>query len=902
MIIEQVTIKNWRGYREPHTFRFHEGINILAGRNEAGKSTLFEALTRVLFDRHNSKTEEIRAIQPIGSTLGPEAHVQFQANGQRHRAVKQFIKDPKSALYSERGGNWELDHEGADADAQLREILRGEATKNTAARPEHRGLAQALWYLQSDGAIPEKAWSEGVKQGLQGLVQLAASSPIETRALERIAASYDEHWTPKGRVAASSELGRLQAEIPVIEERLAALLDKAKSIGSHRADLEEIKSLEAEKRIELETARAELAELSARVQDADEIEREREVKERGMNDALHKTQRLQEHLKQVEDKQKKIRQRREEIQKLEDSLSEATADVKVEAAARERHARRWKEELEPALKEMETGLQALHALERLRKLEKDRKRLEQHLERVEEIETRLEARKKERDELVAPNNKEWKQFGKLFEKLSVLHAQVEASAIRMAFEWTGKARKVRTRPSLKLSEDNEYVVAEPTEFQIEGVGKIRVRSGASALKDLLTERDKVEQKVQKFLTRFGTVDAGGMADLHEKGRDLDNDISAIEKKLEEAEEVEPDAREELARVRREIEEEARGASTLPPDAIERSGQWIREQIAAKQREKKHLIREIDEEQVAEKAAEKEHLDLVETRQATSTKLTERKAEMKTHEEGITAILETYGTVEQLRKLVVDSKEDARNASEGLDIFLGEYEEKVVTPKRLHEQMQSRVRELETQLGELLTKVSTTLARIEEAAAHGDYSLLADTEIEIDWKRRRVEVLKRRADGAKLLHDLVLAHEQQRSAALSGPIQDLVNRWLRLLTEDNYDALKIDHDLKPIGVHMARYEADLPLMSLSHGAQEQVVALLRLGIAVLVSNEERNLVVIDDRLVNADPVRMKRLCLILKEAAKVCQIVIATCNDTPYAGVGAHVVRVPADGVGEELPV
>jgi len=127
----------------------------------------------------------------------------------------------------------------------------------------------------------------------------------------------------------------------------------------------------------------------------------------------------------------------------------------------------------------------------------------------------------------------------------------------------------------------------------------------------------------------------------------------------------------------------------------------------------------------------------------------------------------------------------------------------------------------------------------------------------------------------------------------------VNRWLRLLTEDSYDALRIDHDLKPTGVHVARYGADLPLTSLSHGAQEQVVVLLRLGIGVLVSGAERNLVVIDDRLVNADPVRIKRLCLILQEAAKTCQLVVATCNDTPYAGVGAHIVRIPSDGVGVE---
>lgn len=336
-----------------------------------------------------------------------------------------------------------------------------------------------------------------------------------------------------------------------------------------------------------------------------------------------------------------------------------------------------------------------------------------------------------------------------------------------------------------------------------------------------------------------------------------------------------------------------------PETREQSDQSIRDAIAAKEREKKRLVRDIDDEQKAERASAKKHLDLVGAREAESNQLAGYKAEIKTYEESVTAILKTYNTIEHLRELVKGADDEAKSTATDLETFLVDYAEKVETPKRLHEQSQRRVQELERQLGELRTKIAETRARIEEAAAQGNYSQLADTEIEIEWKRRRIEVLTHRADGAKLLYNLVMAHDKQRSAALSGPVQEIVDRWLRLLTEDNYDVLQIDDDLKPAGVRVARYGADLPLTSLSHGAQEQTVVLLRLAIAVLVSNAESNLVVIDDRLVNADPIRMKRLCLILQEAAKACQIVIATCNDTPYAGLGAHTVRVPGDGVAME---
>jgi len=899
VILEEITVKNWRGYREPHTFRFQQGINLLVGRNEAGKSTLFEALTRALFDRHNSKTEEIRAIQPIASSLGPEVVVQFRANGIRYKVVKRFLQDPKSELYSERQGKWELDHEGDQSDTRLREVLRGEATTRTAARSEHRGLAQALWYLQSDGAIPEKTWNEGVKQGLQGLVQVAARSPHERAMLERIGEAYGEHWTPTGRIASDSDLGRLQAEIPVLKENLSKLLDKAKVVEGYRGDQEEFQSLMTEKTFELEKARNELAESSELVQAAEALEREKENKERAHTEATEKTRRLLQELSHIQDKQQKIGEWRNQIPELQESLYETTAEARQEAAVSERHAAHWKEELEPALKEVEANLRALHAAADIRKLEKDRERLKKHLDKVAKIRDQLQGRRKERADILAPDAKERRRFNKASEELSILEAKVEAGAVRVAFEWDVKARKVTTRPQLEETEAGKFIVTEPTEFKILGVGRVRIQSGAQALRDLLTQRTQLQQEVNKTLGLFGVTDAEGLAGLHEKGRELDRTIADLEEDLEETESAEPDAEGELVRLERGIEEETRAAGHLPADAADRGGRWIREQITSKEKEKGRLIGEIVKEQDLEKKAGQNHLEFIKARETTSNTLAERKAQIQTQEEAIADTLQAYGTVDHLKSLVNTAQEESEKAKASLERILKGYEERVETPRKLHLQTQERVDELDRQMQDLRSKLIGTLARIEESAAQGNYSQLADLEIEVERKTRRMEVLQRRADGAKLLHDLVTAYDRQRVAALSGPIQDLVNRWLQLLTEGTYDALRIDDALKPAGVQVAQYGADLPMTSLSHGAQEQVVVLLRLAIGVLVSREGQNLVVIDDRLVNADPVRIKRLCLILQEAAKTCQLVVATCNDTPYAGVGAYIVRIPSDGVGVE---
>ena len=52
MRLLEVRLGEWRQFRGgPHTIRIDAGGTVLAGPNEAGKSTVFEAIRRALFDR-----------------------------------------------------------------------------------------------------------------------------------------------------------------------------------------------------------------------------------------------------------------------------------------------------------------------------------------------------------------------------------------------------------------------------------------------------------------------------------------------------------------------------------------------------------------------------------------------------------------------------------------------------------------------------------------------------------------------------------------------------------------------------------------------------------------------------------------------------------------------------------
>jgi exonuclease SbcC len=83
MILRNVTLRPFGGLTDLH-MGFERGLNVITGRNEAGKTTLFSAIQKVLFTRTNlNKREyekEIKSFIPIG---GDTSHVEleFEAGG-----------------------------------------------------------------------------------------------------------------------------------------------------------------------------------------------------------------------------------------------------------------------------------------------------------------------------------------------------------------------------------------------------------------------------------------------------------------------------------------------------------------------------------------------------------------------------------------------------------------------------------------------------------------------------------------------------------------------------------------------------------------------------------------------------------------------------------------------------
>ena len=76
-----------------------DGLNLIVGPNEMGKSTLFAALQAVLFERHRSQARAIKSFQPAGHEgASPRVALSFEIAAEPYRIEKRFLRRPSAEL------------------------------------------------------------------------------------------------------------------------------------------------------------------------------------------------------------------------------------------------------------------------------------------------------------------------------------------------------------------------------------------------------------------------------------------------------------------------------------------------------------------------------------------------------------------------------------------------------------------------------------------------------------------------------------------------------------------------------------------------------------------------------------------------------------------------------------
>lgn len=231
---------------------FEDGLNVLHGPNDLGKSTLAAAIRAALLLQHGSSAA--RPYVPWGTTRKPTVTLVLEIKGRWWRIHKAFGTSAggKSVLeWSNDGETFSLEEEGRGVDGRLRELLEWGL-----AAPGGRGgshgfpksfLAtvllgeQAMPYRLLEQSLESDAEDTG-KARLVEALQAMATDPLYQQVLEHAQSRVDEAFTAKGKRSTrkGSPFERVSVEIKQrreASEQLTAAVAESDAVVSRLGEL-----------------------------------------------------------------------------------------------------------------------------------------------------------------------------------------------------------------------------------------------------------------------------------------------------------------------------------------------------------------------------------------------------------------------------------------------------------------------------------------------------------------------------------------------------------------------------------------------------------------------------------------------------------------------------------------
>ena len=241
--------------------------------------------------------------------------------------------------------------------------------------------------------------------------------------------------------------------------------------------------------------------------------------------------------------------------------------------------------------------------------------------------------------------------------------------------------------------------------------------------------------------------------------------------------------------------------------------------------------------------------------------------------------------------------DLQDAVKAAETALAEQEKSVADLEIKREgetlpQLEARISRIEKSLqdrrdkgAELKEKVAGFRSHIEALEGAGMDEAIQQKSREIELVDEQLQRNEREVQILSLLLSTLRSAESDAKERYLSPVLNRLRPYLQLLFPGA--EITIDENLHIVGV-VREGGHEEAFHHLSIGTQEQIAVLVRLAFAeMLVEQGHPATVILDDALVFSDDRRMERMFDILNMVAKRVQIIILTCREQLFEGVGGH---------------
>lgn len=871
MKLERIRIQQFRKFDAAVEIAgLEHGLNILHGPNEAGKSTIAQALRTAFFERHNAGgVQFVQAISPAGvADAAPSIEVDFSLGSDHCKLAKTFLQKPRASLVIG-AARWD----GADADEQLAERLGFALSLKGASSAKSHGIPGLLWVEQGASAeleSPVASATSSLEERLRSILgditssaggDLAAAIQTELGKLRTAktnkpvgvlaetlrqlnearqqrdslqAAAQDYRALTDGLADSMAKLDQLERDKPWeayaqqkrdAEAQKAALEPQQRALTADRESLREVKA-------RLENLHAQSA---ARDKELGALMAQREA----LASALQSQQQAVESLELAEQRHRAAH----------DALTQARQ--RHQAAQQRQQQQSWHDELV--------------------RIRADIKRIEAILSKANQFGQSIAALRTEAATIKLAK-RDLAKLVTLDQSLREKRIQRDATATRIGYRLEA-GQQIDAGPLGLLAGSGNKDISAPLILRIVGVGEIQITPGGEDIARLSDDVERLENEIHNLCATLGVTDLADAQARRTRGQELEQTIALEEKE-----------RDTLLDQRNEAE-------------------W-RDQLAEAQgqcldREQRLLDLSVVEDAVSMDVARRDYADAETDARAAETHC---KAHQHAAEQAklVAGALQAHVDSESRRLESGDARASAESRSrelaeaaarrDALDVQITEATRVLAErePERIDadiDRISLALSTVERQRQDLREAISEARGKLETLGAGGLDEKLDEKAVVAENLARRVAQYELRADALTLLKSSLAAHQEAAVQRLYAPLRQRLAHYLGILFPNTALHIGVDQ-LRP--TVLGRGGTDLALEDHSHGTREQLGVVARFAYADLLKEAgQPTLLILDDALVHSDADRRGQMKRILHDASQRHQILLFTCHPEDWRDAGAR---------------
>ncbi len=524
MRLLRLRVEQLRRFREPVEIRDLEpGINLFAGPNESGKSTLVRAIRAALFERF--KSSGAGDLQPWGDTsAAPSVELEFEWQGVHWKLSKRFLRQKRCDLeIGTRRFN------GDEAEEKLAELLGYQFPGKGPSKAQHWGVPGLLWIEQGEGqALSDSVAHAGpylksaLGESLGDLASSAGDALIARVEAERAKLLTASTGRPTGEYA---EILRQH------EDAVARLTTLDRDIAAYRQQVDRLAELRR-LRVEdegrpWETYRRQAAEAQTKLTEVQGWRQARAHEAQDLEHCVASQQHGRDQQAAYARQHQELEQRVRERDATGLRITELQADrPRIDAQVEQAQAvyRTAEARLTTARRQARRAVLAAD----LRRLTAEQAHLAADLEQARTLQAHVQALRA-RLQPIRLDETVLKQLRSMDRTLAELDATRQSAATRLAYDLLPQ-QHIQVGDEA-LSGRGERLLLEPVALDVPGIGRLHIQPGGEDLAELARRRQETRDRFDALLSGLGAADLRQAEDQAEQARTLRQEIDLHESRL-----------------------------------------------------------------------------------------------------------------------------------------------------------------------------------------------------------------------------------------------------------------------------------------------------------------------------------------------------------------------------------